>query len=165
MTEAELIAVYKATPRSTLDARRGWWLITAAVRPGQAAPTPEAGYRLLRSLARPVALGYLPFRDALVAVAPHVVNQLPPVPDVRATIRVMAWALREDISRFRERRGVAEHRAERAAWPLCEQRRPGLEIIAAAQRAAGPTLRRDEVVELCRDVAGRSIRKARHGRR
>jgi hypothetical protein len=109
---------------------------------------------LIRCLARPLALGLLEERDAVATV---VLRE----PDIGT--HIARHLLRHAADRFANQRALDEMRVRRAAWPLCESRKPGQQILAAADATRPETMRPDEVEDICLDVARSTQRRRRHG--
>jgi hypothetical protein len=132
-----------------------------AIAPRRNGRTGSSPQRLLKCLVRPVALGFLDEQSARAVIALALANAEPDHPDPAWRIRFAGWLLRQRADAYAVARGLEERRVRQAVWPLCEQRRPGSAILAAAERAAGPLLREHELLDLCRHVARQAGR--RHG--
>ena len=105
---------------------------------------------LIKSLGRPLALGMLDEPAAICAVV---------LREPQVSVKVARHLLRQSAARFDSLRGRDEARIRRAVWPMCEQRKPGDQILAKARATVPDTMRDDEVLDLCRDVARSSQRR------
>lgn len=131
-------------------------------------PPPDGGpaYKLARSLGKPVALGLLQPQDADRHIVGACFRCGGTAEQIVDRIRYALWFLDQAASGFSDDRAVDEGRIRRAVWALCEAKRPGGQIIDAAERTRPRTMRSDDVVLFCREVAQQTMRSARRvGRR
>jgi hypothetical protein len=132
--------------------------------PGRHPADPPSSYRLVLALARPVALGYLSEAEARAILTAHVAAQAPIHPHLNGVCTRLAWRLEDAVAAYERQREHGLDNISRAVWPLCVERRPGREILAAAERVAGPCMAHDDVLTECRSVAERSRGGRRHAR-
>lgn len=116
---------------------------------------------LINRLGRPLALGLLDEQAAIAAVT-NLTSRNGATP---FSPKLSRHLLRQSAEAFANQRALDEMRVRRAAWPLCESRKPGQQILAAADATRPKTMRPDEVEDLCLDVARSTLpRERRHGR-
>jgi hypothetical protein len=114
----------------------------------------------INRLGRPLALGMLDEQAAIAAVT-NLTSRAGAVP---FDPKLSRHLLRQAADRFANYRALDEMRVRRAVWPLCESRKPGEQIMARARATAPDTMREDEVLDLCREVARQTQQRRRaHG--
>ncbi len=79
------------------------------------------------------------------------------------------WLMGQRANSIDQARALTEHRVRRAAWPLCEERRPGVEILRVAESVVDSgglapvlpdaILLPDEILEICRTVARQASKR------
>lgn len=110
---------------------------------------------LAKCMGRAVARGALPLRTAsFVLQAKH--------PDCPPGISRATSALLDEARQHSLNRSLAEQRVRRTAWPLCEARKPGLEVLAAVARVGDPLCSWEQLA-ICREIANQILRRRPHG--